>query len=57
HDLETKVADMQCLPDNLKDRRYYHPTNEGLEKRVRQRMEEIRSQRSSVSKTKTESGE
>src|SRR5579872_2499100 len=57
HDLENKVADMQCLPDNLKDRRYYHPTNEGLEKRVRQRMEEIRSQRSSVSKTKTESGE
>ena len=25
HDLEEKVADMQCLPDNLKDRVYYHP--------------------------------
>src|SRR4029077_3352073 len=32
HDLEGKVADMQCLPDNLKDRVYYQPTAEGLEK-------------------------
>jgi putative ATPase len=59
HDLESKVADMQCLPDNLKDRRYYHPTNEGIEKRIRQRLSEIRSLRSeaSGSETKTESGE
>jgi putative ATPase len=59
HDLENKVADMQCLPDNLKDRRYYHPTNEGVEKRIRQRLEEIRSHRSDAppSKTKTESDE
>jgi putative ATPase len=42
HDLEEKVADMQCLPDNLKDRRYYQPSNEGIEKRIRERMEEIR---------------
>ena len=45
HDLDDKVADMQCLPDNLKDRRYYHPTNEGVEKRIRERMEEIRKRR------------
>jgi putative ATPase len=45
HDLENKVADMQCLPDNLKDRTYYHPTNEGVEKRIRERMEEIRKKR------------
>ena len=45
HDLESKVADMQCLPDNLKDRTYYHPTNEGVEKRIRERMEEIRRKR------------
>jgi putative ATPase len=59
HDLENKVADMQCLPDNLKDRHYYHPTNEGIEKRIRQRLEEIRSHRSDAppSKTKTESSE
>ena len=29
HDLEDKVADMQCLPDNLRDRVYYQPTSEG----------------------------
>jgi putative ATPase len=45
HDLEEKVADMQCLPDNLKDRRYYQPTNEGVEKRIRERMLEIQKQR------------
>ena len=42
HDLEQKVADMQCLPDNLKDRTYYHPTEEGIEKRIKARLEEIR---------------
>jgi putative ATPase len=42
HNLEEKVADMQCLPDNLKDRTYYHPTDEGIEKRIKARLEEIR---------------
>src|ERR1700733_8872333 len=42
HNLETKVADMQCLPDNLRERIYYEPTNQGIEKRIRERMEEIR---------------
>jgi putative ATPase len=42
HDLESKVADMQCLPDNLRGRAYYQPTNEGIEKRIRDRMEEIK---------------
>ena len=46
HDLDAKVADMQCLPDNLRDRVYYHPTNEGIEKRIRERMQEIKRQRS-----------
>ena len=45
HDLEGKIADMQCLPDNLRDRTYYHPTNEGVEKRIRERMEEIKRRR------------
>ena len=46
HDLEGKIADMQCLPDNLRDRTYYHPTSEGVEKRIRERMEQIRRRRS-----------
>ena len=45
HALEAKVADMQCLPDNLKDRVYYQPTEEGVEKRIRERMEETRRKR------------
>jgi len=42
HEMEGKVADMQCLPDNLKDRVYYHPTDEGVEKRIKARLEEIK---------------
>ncbi|MBS1853234.1 MAG: replication-associated recombination protein A [Acidobacteria bacterium] len=42
HDVENKVADMQCLPDNLRDRVYYQPTQEGIEKRIRERLEEIK---------------
>jgi putative ATPase len=41
HDIEGKVANMQCLPDGLKDRRYYLPTNEGREKVLAQRIAEI----------------
>jgi putative ATPase len=45
HDVEGKVANMQCLPDNLKDRLYYQPTNEGIEKRIRERLAEIKRRR------------
>jgi putative ATPase len=48
HDIEGKVANMQCLPDNLRDRVYYQPTSEGIEKRIRERMEEIKKLRSPV---------
>ena len=42
HNEEGKVAEMDCLPDSLKGRTYYHPTQEGREKLLAQRMEEIR---------------
>ena len=42
HNEEGKVADMDCLPESLKGRSYYHPTQEGREKQLAQRMEEIR---------------
>ena len=48
HSLESKVADMQCLPDNLKDRVYYHPTGEGIERRIKERLEEIKRKRKPV---------
>jgi putative ATPase len=47
HDEEGKVADMDCLPDSLKGRSYYRPTQEGREKALAQRMEEIRRIRTS----------
>src|SRR5205807_8638354 len=42
HDVPDKVADMECLPPSLAGRRYYQPGDEGLEQRLRARMEQIR---------------
>jgi putative ATPase len=47
HDEEGRVSDMDCLPESLLGRSYYHPTDEGREKNLRARMEEIRHIRSS----------
>ena len=41
HQAEDKLTDMQCLPNNLKDRRYYRPTEQGLEKRLKEKMQAI----------------
>ena len=41
HDVEGRVADMECLPHSLAGRRYYQPTTEGREKLLAQRMDEI----------------
>ena len=40
HDVEGRVADMECLPASLANRRYYMPTDQGREKMLGQRMEE-----------------
>ena len=42
HDHEEKVANMECLPENLRGRRYYYPTDQGVEKRIQERLEQIR---------------
>jgi putative ATPase len=42
HDHEDKLTDMTCLPDNLTNRTYYKPTDQGFEQRLRARLEEIR---------------
>ena len=41
HDTEEKLTRMTCLPDALKDRRYYFPSQEGMEKQTKERLEEI----------------
>ena len=42
HDTEEKITKMQCLPDKLKDRTYYHPGVKGAEAEIRERLEAIR---------------
>ncbi|HUV14494.1 MAG TPA: replication-associated recombination protein A [Acidobacteriota bacterium] len=42
HSEEDRIADMSCLPPNLKDRNYYRPTNQNFEKRLGERLREIR---------------
>jgi len=39
HDVEGGVSGQQCLPDALKDRRYYEPGAFGFEKEIRRRLE------------------
>ncbi len=41
HDTEEKMAKMECLPKALSGRRYYYPTDQGKEKEVKERLEEI----------------
>ncbi|HIQ73040.1 MAG TPA: replication-associated recombination protein A [Candidatus Cottocaccamicrobium excrementipullorum] len=47
HDCPEKMARMQCLPDNLKDRRYYYPTEEGREKELKAKLDKVRAWRES----------
>lgn len=42
HDAKDKLTNMQCMPDNLKGRTYYHPTEEGLEGRFKERLAAIK---------------
>ncbi len=42
HDTKEKMAAMQCLPDNLVGREYYIPTEQGAEKKFKERLEYIK---------------
>ncbi|MBR7088520.1 MAG: replication-associated recombination protein A [Mogibacterium sp.] len=42
HDTEDKIADMECLPENLRGTEYYHPGNQGFEPRFKERYEAIK---------------
>lgn len=41
HHTEEKITDMECLPESMKDCRYYLPTTQGAEAEVKRRLEEI----------------
>jgi putative ATPase len=42
HQFEDAVPGMECLPPSLAGRQYYFPTDRGVEKRIAERLEEIR---------------
>ena len=42
HDTAEKITNMQCMPDSLRDREYYVPTEQGLEARYKARLEAIK---------------
>ncbi len=45
HDREDAYVEMDCLPELLQGREYYHPTERGIEKRIRERLTELRKRR------------
>lgn len=42
HNTEEKLTRMQCMPDSLKDRVYYEPTEQGEERKVKERLQKIK---------------
>jgi putative ATPase len=45
HDEENKVADMDCLPDALKGRKYFQPQEIGEEAEIRKRLDDVERKR------------
>lgn len=41
HDTEEKLTRMECLPESMRGSRYYYPTEQGAEGKVKERLEEI----------------
>lgn len=52
HDAADKLTDLQCLPDGLTDRRYYQPTEQGLEGRFKTRLQEIQAWKTDAARRK-----
>jgi putative ATPase len=42
HDYEEKMTAMECLPDSLRGKEYYRPTDEGFEPRYKERLRQIK---------------
>lgn len=42
HDFDSKLTDMQCLPDSLEGREYYKPTEQGVEAKYKARLTQIK---------------
>jgi putative ATPase len=48
HEFDDAVNEMQCLPDSLVGSRWYYPTDHGIEKRIKDRLDELRARRNPV---------
>ncbi len=46
HDTVEKLTHMQCMPESLSGRVYYHPTDQGEERAVKDRLDEIKAWKS-----------
>jgi putative ATPase len=55
HQFEEAITGMECLPASLRGHKYYYPTDRGLEKRIAERLEEIRNLRERNTRTEPES--
>jgi putative ATPase len=42
HQFEDAMVDMECLPESLRGREYYLPTDRGVEARIKERLGELR---------------
>ncbi|MDE3198773.1 MAG: replication-associated recombination protein A, partial [Acidobacteriota bacterium] len=47
HEFEDALSGMECLPESLVGKRWYYPADRGVEKRIAERLEEIRRHRAS----------
>lgn len=56
HDYKEKMTGMQCLPDSLIGRSYYQPTEQGLEAKYKQRLEQIKAWKEEVRAAEAKKG-
>ncbi len=49
HDTKEKLTDMKCLPDSLEGREYYVPTDQGMEREVKERLGRVKEFKKSAS--------
>jgi len=55
HDHQEAVTDMNCMPENLQDSVYYHPTDRGFESEIAQRLKNWAEVRSRLASEKSDS--
>ncbi len=48
HQYDDAISDMECLPEELIGRKFYHPTNHGIEGKIALRLKDIEDRRKSL---------